>query len=195
MALVAKGRLDEAERLFRRLNRSRWTNIWIKGHAARGLARIALFRGRYQEALGLEEWVLRLFSRDRRLRSRRRMIEYERVVTLVNLGRIPEARRGFDALPRILEGDYLRLLRSTTELYLALGEGEHRFDSAFLREQAEIALAISAARSQLMLLAWAQDQAGQPGTAAQLLEVARDRPGEAIVRKLYPRLAEWMDAR
>jgi tetratricopeptide (TPR) repeat protein len=166
----------------------------IKAAAQRNLARIAALRGRHEAALAFQESALALLGR-RSSRSERRMLAYGCVVTLVNLDRVAEARVRFDTLPRALEGDYLRAQRAAAELYLAFGEGAHRFEPAFLREQADIAVTLPSARVLLGLLAWAQDQAGHPRIAAELLALARDRPGESHVRRLYPRLATWMDGR
>lgn len=189
-ALVAAERIDEAEELLRPLQRGRHPAA-LRGRADLYLSRVAALRGRYAEALLLQESALSLLGRDRRTRSLRRVAAYQRVVTMVNLGRVTEARHNFEALPRTLEGDYLRVLRATAELYLALVEGQHRFDPTFLQEQADIALPLPSARALLSLLAWAQDHAGQPGVSAQLLAAARDKPGGAQVQRLYPRLADW----
>lgn len=191
--LVAAGRLDEAEVLLRSLIRGRFTAAGIKAYAEQALARVAALRGRHAEALALQSSALDRLSRSRRLRARRRIIEYDRIVTLVNLGLVADARRRFDALPRALEGDYLRLQRTVTELYLALGEGEHRFEPAFLQEQADIASSVPMSASLPALLAWAQAFAGHPHKAALLLATARERAGGATIRKLYPRLGAWMD--
>jgi tetratricopeptide (TPR) repeat protein len=191
--LVAAGRLDEAETLLRRLIGGGFTAAGIKAYAEQALARVAALRGRHDEALGLQSSALNRLSRSRRLRARRRIIEYDRVVTLVNLDRVADARQRWDALPRALEGDYLRLQRTVTELYLALGEGQHRFEPAFLREQADIASSVPMSASLPALLAWAQTFAGHPQKAALLLATARERAGGATIRKLYPRLGAWMD--
>jgi hypothetical protein len=111
----------------------------------------------------------------------------------VNLGQVPEARRRFEALPRALEGDYLRLQRTVTELYLALAEETHQFDPSFLREQTDIALGLREVSVLPALLAWAQGFAGHPTEAASLLAAARQKPSVRFLHKLYPRLGAWMD--
>lgn len=191
--LVAR-QTGEAEALLVRLVARRMTPYRIKANAEQALARIALLRGRYDQALVLQSSAVRRLSKDRRARSRRRMIEYERMVTLINLGQIAEARQRFDALPRVLEGDYLRIQRTIAELYLCFGETRHHFDPAFLQEQADIALGLRTAPVLLVLLAWAQVFAGHDRRAAELLTLARERPGHEQMRKLYPRAWTWMDA-
>ena len=91
------------------------------------------------------------------------------------------------------EGDYLRAQRAAAELYLAFGDGQHTFDPAYLREQADIAIALPSGRVLLGLIAWAEGRAGHPRREAELLALARARPGESHVRRLYPRVAAWMD--
>jgi hypothetical protein len=191
--LVAR-QTDEAEALLVRLVGRRLAPYQIKANAEQALARIAVMRGRHDQALVLQSSAVRRLSKDRRARSRRRMIEYERMVTLINLGQIAEARRRFDALPRALEGDYLRIQRTIAELYLCFGEDRHQFDPAFLQEQADLAVGLRSATALLVLLAWAQVFAGHDRRAAELLTLARERPGQAQMRKLYPRLCTWMDA-
>lgn len=184
----------EAETLLVRLVGRRLTPYRIKANAEQALARIAVMRGRYDQALVLQSSAVRRLSKDRRARSRRRIIEYERVVTLINLGQIAEARRRFDGLPRALEGDYLRVQRTIAELYLCFGENRHGFDPAFLDEQADIALGLRSAPALLVLLAWAQVFAGHDRRAAELLTLARERSGQEQMRKVYPRVCTWMNA-
>jgi tetratricopeptide (TPR) repeat protein len=192
--LLVAGRPGEAEALLVRLVGRRLTPYRIKANAEQALARIAVLRGRYDQALVLQSSAVRRLSKDRRARSRRRMIEYERMITLINLGQIAEARQRFDALPRALEGDYLRVQRTIAELYLCFAEDDHRFDPAFLQEQADIALGLRSASVLLVLLAWAQNLSGHDRRAAQLLTLARERTDQAWMRKLYPRVCTWMDA-
>jgi hypothetical protein len=191
--LLAAGRLAETERLLVRLLARRSTPHRIKATAEQARARIAALCERHHQALALQSSAINRLSNDRRARARRRMIEYERMVTLVNLGQIPEARRRFEALPRALEGDYLRLQRTIAELYLAFAEETHRFDPAFLREQADLALGLREVSALPALLAWAQGFAGHPKEAASLLAAARQRASVRYLNKLYPRLGAWMD--
>jgi len=194
VALIVTERLDEAERLLARVDRARGLPTSIKAAARRNLARIAALRGRHAEALAFTESAIALLGR-RASRSERRMLEYACVVTLVNLDRTAEARVRFDTLPRALEGDYLRAQRAAAELYLAFGEGEHHFDPAYLREQADIAAAIPSGRVLLGPSDEAEGRAGHPRREAELLALARALPGESHVRRLYPRVAAWMDER
>jgi tetratricopeptide (TPR) repeat protein len=194
-ALVVADRLDEAEALLARIGGRHSNADPIKSQVDQNLARVASMRGQYAEALAHLESALAVRATARELRGRRRTLEYSRVQTLVNLDRVAEARARFDELPRALEGDYLRLVRATTELYLAFAEGEHQFEPAYLREQAEIGMGIPSAIAQLALIAWAEERLGHRRAAADLLAIARARSGLRYVRLFYPRLADWMEAR
>jgi hypothetical protein len=123
------------------------------------------------------------------------MLEFARVITLVNLDRVADARERLAAVPRALDGDYLRAQYAAAQLYVAFAEGQHDFDPAFLREQAEIALSLPSARALLALIAWAEQRAGRSAEGGRLLALARERPGETQIRRLMPRLADWMDGR
>jgi tetratricopeptide (TPR) repeat protein len=193
ISLMVAGRLDEAEAMLTRVRRAFLIPTHFKARADQGLARVSMLRGRYDEALARQESALGLLE-GRRSSATRRTLEYARMLTLVNLRRTEEARRRLEELPRMLEGDYLRFLRATTELYIAFGEGRHALPDAYLREQADIALGIPSGRALLGLLAWAEAQAGRRSAAARLLGAAREREGGELVRTAYPLLAAWMDA-
>ena len=195
VTLLVSERLDEAEALLQRIRRGWRLPAAIAAQVDQNLARVAALRGRHEEALAFEESALRRTPGSRAHRARRRMLELARVVTLVNLDRAAEARERLAALPRALDGDYLRAQYAVTELYVAFAEGQHDFDPTFLREQAEIALSLPSARSLLGLIAWAEQRAGRPAEGARLLALAGERPGEAQLRRLMPRLAAWMDGR
>jgi hypothetical protein len=193
--LVVAGRLDEAEALLGRLRRAWGMPAVYRASAESYLARIAARRGRHAEALAFADSALRRMRTDRTTRGQRRILEYGRVVTLVNLDRVGDARAAFEALPRSLEGDYLRAQRTATELYVCLAEGEHTLPPSFLEEQAQIALTLTAGGSLLALLAWAEDHAGRTGVADRLLAAAGARPRADIARAAMPRLAAWVDGR
>jgi hypothetical protein len=195
MALIVDQRLDEAEALLAPLASGPFRPVALRSRANHNLARIASLRDRHEDALAFQELALRQVGHERTSRTERRMIEYARVITLVNVGRVGEARDELNAVPLTLEGDYLRAQRAAAELYVAFGEGQHRFDQAYLSEQADIASNLPSARTLLGLLAWAQDHAGRPREASRLILLAVERPGEDLVRHLYPRLAAWMDER
>ena len=193
--LIAGERLDEAELVLRRVAGGRWTSGAMRGRAQRLLAMVVALRGDHPQALALQTAALRLMAKDRRLRFDSRALEYAQVTTLVNLDRVGEAAARFAALPRVLEGDYLRVQRAHAELYLAFAEGQGQLDRDELRAQADQALALPQARAWLALLAWAYDQLGDRASADRLLAVAETRFSRARVRALYPKLADWLDRR
>jgi len=195
VALLAADRPEDAEALMRRIRRTRGLPSSLVAKVDQNLARVVALQGRHEEALAFQESALRRMPRNRSYRAQRRTIEFARVITLVNLDRVADARQRLAELPRTLEGDYLRAQHATAQLYVAFGEGQHEFDPAFLREQAEIALSLPTGRILLGLIAWAEDRAGRSAEATRLLAIARERPGESHVRRLLPRLAAWMDSR
>ena len=195
VGLLAAGRVDDAEPLFARLAHYHRASASIRSRALQDLARIASLRGRYQEALALLEAALEAAAGDAQASGWQvRAIEYSMVVTLVNLDRVADARRRFDAITRTLEGDYLRALRASAELYVAFAENQSRIESALLRERADVAVSLPSALPLLLLVAWAYERSGQREAAAPLLAAARTRTGWDLLRPLYPRLAAWHDS-
>jgi len=193
--LMASERFAEAETLLRRVVGSRWTSESTRGRAERLMAMAAVIRGDHQQALALQTSALRRMGRDRRRRVDRRALAYAQVVTLVNLDRATEAAARFAALPRLLEGDYLRIQRAYAELYLAFAEGRREFDRDELHAQADQALAVPQARAWLTLLAWAYEQMGDRTSADRLLAAAETRASAGRVRAMFPKLADWLARR
>jgi hypothetical protein len=194
MALVASDRLDAAEAELQRLLHRVLLPVRLRARGEAALARIASLRGDHATALVWQNTALARGEGEQTRGSERRMLEYNRAVTLANLDRVSEARRAFEAIPQALEGDYLRQLRAHAELYIAFVEGRHDFDLEALRERAEAAMPVASARPLLGLLAWAFGQIGRREESAQLLALARARAGETLVARLYPKLGDWMAA-
>jgi hypothetical protein len=194
VGLLATDRVDAATPLLQRLAYGRRVSAWIRSRALQDLARIASLQGRYQDALALLEASLAAATGDARAQPQLRPVEYGIVITLVNLDRTADARRRFDAIPRALEGDYLRALRAITELYVAFAEDQASFDGALLRERADVALALPSALPLLLLVAWAYQRSGDRDKAAPLLAAARARKGWDLLRPSFPRLFAWHDS-
>jgi len=190
--LMAAERFDEAEPLLRRAATSRWTDRTLRARAEGLLALLVALRGDHAQALALRQSAL---ARRGIRRGDRRALEYAQVVALINLDRAPEAAARFAALPRQLEGDYLRVQRAYAELYLAFIEDRRAFDRGELKSQVDQAMAMPHGRVWLTLLAWAHEQIGARAEAARLLAEAATRPSEARVRALYPKLADWLARR
>jgi hypothetical protein len=190
--LMTAERFDEAEPLLRRTAASRFTDRTFRARAEALLAMLVALRGDHAQAFALRESAL---ARRGVRRGDRRALEYAQVVALINLDRAPEAAARFAALPRQLEGDYLRVQRAYAELYLAFIEDRRSFDRDELKAQIEHAMSMPYARVWLTLLAWAHDQIGARGEADRLLAEAATRPSEARVRALYPKVADWLARR
>jgi tetratricopeptide (TPR) repeat protein len=195
VGLLAAGRIDDAERVLRRLVYASSAPASLRSRALHNLGRIASLRGRYREALAMLEAALEAATGDAQTsRWQLRGVEYGIVVTLVNLDRVADARRRFDSITRMLEGDYLRAVRASAELYVAFAEDQSQFEPALLCERADVALALPSALPLLLLVAWAYERSGQRESAAPLLAAARARSGWSLLRPLYPRLMAWHDS-
>jgi hypothetical protein len=194
--LIAHDRLDEAEALLGEVGKS-----WPRPKSARALieqnlAAIAGRRGDFEGALTHQRAAMQLYARaGRRGRSAMaRLVEYAEITTLVNLGRVGEARHRLDErLANPPRGNYLKLQAWVAELYVCLAEGEHRLDGDQLHERARSALQITGAAALLGLCAWAHYQIGDPDQGAHLLAEAFDRRDGQLIERLLPKLHTWME--
>ena len=122
------------------------------------------------------------------------MVEYAEIITLVNLGRVGEARQRFDQKQgKVPEGDYLRMQHWGAELYVCLAEGEHRLDPEQLHQCAIAALKITGAAALLGLSAWAHWKLGDTDQAWHLLNEAYDRRQGVRLERALPLLWTWME--
>ncbi len=195
--LIAHDRLDEAEALLAQVARS-----WPRPKSARALieqnlAAIRARRGDFEGALSHQRAAMELYARSgRRGRTAMaRLVEYAEITTLVNLGRVGEARHRLDErLKTPANGNYLQLQAWVAELYVCLAEGEHRLDADQLHERARTGLTITGAAALLGLCAWAHYHAGDKDQGAHLLGEAIDRREGQLIERLLPKLHEWMEA-
>lgn len=191
--LVVHDRVEEAIPILERIARSRSPRR-LRAMAEQNLGAAHARRGRYEEALAHQRRAIELHGARARSRPPVRAVQYAEVVTLVNLGRIGEARARFlERSPRAPEGDYLRMQHWVAELYLALAGADLAFDEDDLHERARAGLRMTGGAALLGLTAWAHHRAGDVDQSWHLLREALDRPGEPIERSL-PRLHAWMQA-
>ncbi len=194
--LIAHDRLDEAEALLARVART-----WPRPKSARAfieqnLAAISGRRGDFEAALGHQRAAMEMYARaGRRGRSAMaRLVEYAEITTLVNLGRVGEARQRLEErLAHPPEGNYLKLQAWVAELYVCLAEGEHRLDADQLHERARAGLGITGAAALLGLSAWAHYYVNDKDQGAHLLGEALDRREGQLIERLLPKLHKWMD--
>lgn len=166
----------------------------IRAFAEQHLGECHARRGRHAEALAHQRRALARWGARRRA-PMARACELAEIVTLVNLGRTDEARRLADERrPAAPEGDWLELLRSTSELYVAFAEGDHRLDDDELHARARTALAVSRAAALLALTAWAHHRRGDEDQAWHLLREALDRRAGLPIAQTMPRLHAWIEA-
>jgi tetratricopeptide (TPR) repeat protein len=194
---VVNGQLEEAEKLLLDIGRSFRLPRLERALVEQQLGAIAVRRGDYEEALRRQRNAMQIYARSHRLGRRSpfaRTVEYAEIVTLVNLGRVGEARQRFEQRREVPEGDYLRVQHWAAELYVLFAEGEHRLSADDLHERSRAALAITSAAALLGLCAWAQLVAGEEDYAWLLLREAYDRVEGTAIDKAMPRLWAWMEA-
>ena len=138
-------------------------------------------RGNFEEALAHQRAAMTLYARGNAKSPMRQVVEYAEIITLVNLGRVGEARQRFDQKQgKVPEGDYLRMQHWGAELYVCLAEGEHRLDPEQLHQCAIAALKITGAAALLGLSAWAHWKLGDTRSGvAPAQRGVRSPPGRA----------------
>jgi hypothetical protein len=121
------------------------------------------------------------------------VVDYAAIHSLVNLGRVKEARLRIDEKGAGDDkGDYLRLQHWVAELHVCMAEGEHSIAEDDLYGRAREALGITTAAALLGLLAWAHHHIGDEEQAWLLLHEAIDRQDGDIIERTMPLLGDWM---
>lgn len=194
--LLVHDRLDEAEALLNKVLAGWRVPKQLRALAEQNLAAVHTRRGDYEEALKHQRVAMTIYARTRKRSLFARTVEYSEITTLVNLGRVGEARQRLEArlAQGVPEGDYLRIQHWVAELYVCLAEGEHRISAEDLHTRARAGLAITGAAALLGLTAWAHFHKGDTDQAWHLLREAYDRRKDTALEKALPRLHEWMEA-
>jgi hypothetical protein len=192
--LLVHDQLDEAEALLRKVLASWRCPRHLKALAEQNLGVVYGRRGDFEEALVHQRAAMALYARSSRRTPMRQVVEYAEVITLVNLGRVGEARqRLLQKHGEVPTGDYLRLQHWGAELYVSLAEDEHQIDPDQLHQMAIVALKITGAAALLGLTAWAHWKLGDTDQAWHLLREAFDRRGGLQLERALPRLHAWME--
>ncbi len=191
--LIMHDRLDEAEAVLQRVLRSWRCPKQLRALAEQNLAMISMRRGNFEDALQRQRTAMTIYARLRSKSVFARTIAYSEVITLVNLDRVGEARQRLEQRGPIPDGDYLRLQHWMAELYVCLGEGEHRFTADELHERARTGLAITGASALLGLAAWAHFFKNDLDQAWHLLREAYDRRTSFPLDRVMPKLHAWME--
>lgn len=192
--LLVHDRLDEAEALLTQVLRSWRCPNQVRALAEQNLGAIEVRRGNFEEALKHQRAAMTRYARARRKSLFARTVEYAEIATLVNLGRVGEARQRFEQKnAEVPKGDYLRIQHWVAELYVCLAEGEHRISADDLHERAHAALGITGAAALLGLTSWAHLHTGDTDQAWHLLREAFDRRHGTGIERALPRLHEWME--
>jgi len=193
-ALVAEGRLGEAEALCRRLLAQRLLPARVAAAAHQGLSVVATRRGDFAEALGEVRVALHLLRRWRRGGLHAELLAYSEVGLLVNLERVDEARAALAARGRVPAGDYLRVLHWSAELAVQFAAGVVEIDEDELWTRSRRALHLVGLPHLLALCAWASAARGDDGMSDHLLAEALDRAtSDSAVT--FPALWRWVDGR
>jgi hypothetical protein len=190
--LMLAERFDEAAALFHGVLHGRLVPRRVRATAQHQLARCCVATGRHEEALAHYRGAIVRWGANRGLMPA--LARRGEILTLVNLGRLPEARAGLTALGPVPEGEYLRILHWTIELYLALAEGQHGFAEDELYRRSREALAITSAAALLGLLAWAYQRSGDAEMSRHLLGECLDRREGTRIATTLPVLQRWLDA-
>jgi|GEM_PF-861274 len=197
--LLVHDRLDEAEAILRALSKGFRVPRRLKALIEQNLGAISVRRCDYETALGHQRAALKLYARLGRS-PLGVSVSYGEVVTLVNLDRVGEARQRLEQHKTVPKGDFLRLLHWAAELYVCLGEGEHRLSDDELHERSRAALGMTSGSALLGLCAWAQHYAQQQlkepdlDQAWHVLRESYDRRSGAALPRALPKLWTWMEA-
>jgi hypothetical protein len=193
--LIINDRVEEAEVILGDLLRSRRLPRRLRALAEQNLAACHLRRGRFDEALVHQRLAIGHHARWGRHSPFARIVQYGELLTLVNLGRVAEARALFGQRhPTVPDGDYLRVHHWIAELYVCFAEGGHAIDQDELHARARTALGITSAAALLALLAWAHHVAGDVDQAWHLLRESVDRRDGMPIERTMPRLHAWIEA-
>jgi tetratricopeptide (TPR) repeat protein len=192
--LLVHDQLDEAEALLRKVLASWRCPKHVAALAEQNLGAVYNRRGNFEEALAHQRAAMTLYARGNAKSPMRQVVEYAEIITLVNLGRVGEARQRLDQKQgKVPEGDYLRMQHWGAELYVCLAEGEHRLDPEQLHQCAIAALKITGAAALLGLSAWAHWKLGDSDQAWHLLNEAYDRRQGVRLERALPLLWKWME--
>ena len=190
--LIINDRVEEAQPLLEELARGRRSGKRFRALVEQNLAACHLRRGRFEEALAHQRSSIVLHGKRRSPFAR--IAEYGELLTLVNLGRVKEARELFGRRhAEVPSGDYLRVHHWIAELYISFAEGKHAIDGDELYTRARAALAITSAAALLALLAWAHHQLDDLDQAWHLLREAQDRETGLPIAQTMPPLHAWME--
>jgi tetratricopeptide (TPR) repeat protein len=207
--LLVHDQLDEAEALLRKVLSSWRCPKHVRALAEQNLGAVYNRRGNFEEALAHQRAAMAIYARTSGRSPMRRVVEYAEIITLVNLGRVGEARQRLDQKHgQVPKGNYLRLQHWGAELYVCLAESEAeaaapnagerpslvKLDSDTLHQCAIMALKITGAAALLGLTAWAHWKVGDTDQAWHLLREAYDRRSGVRLERSMPLLWKWMEA-
>ncbi len=194
--LIENDRLDEAEQLLLKVARGRTVARQFKATAILNLGVIEVRRGNPEGALTFVRRASPLFGRGKRRPFTGRKADYFEAQVLATLGRTKEAQSVIAGCGDPPEGEYLRVVHWSVELYVCLCAGGHELTSDELHERALKGLSMTTGVGLIALSAWAHKQAGDDDQAEHLLTEARDRMTrlqQRRIRESMPALVTWLE--
>lgn len=191
-SLMVRERYAEAEALAKRVRDAWPRNRLTRREAINAMVQIASVQGQFHRAKKLQAEAEALYRYAHEKKSvQYRIHRYGRVVTLANLGEFDAARRLFTEAGEPPQGDYLRLLHWTCELFLAFCDGRHALDDDALHERGRRGLEVVPGTPLLALAAWGFEHSGDTDMCAHLLATVDERWEPRMARSL-PRLDAWL---
>jgi tetratricopeptide (TPR) repeat protein len=192
--LLVHDQLDEAETILRDILEGWRVPKATRALAEQNLAACYVRRGGYEEALTHQRKAMELYAQMRRKSLFAHTVGYAEITTLINLGRVGEARQRLEQKGKTPEGDYLKVQHWVAELYVLLAEGNHQLAAEDLHERSRKALQITGASALLGLCSWAFTKIADEDFAWHLLREAYDRKTGTTLERGLPKVWEWMEA-
>ncbi len=192
MDLYRRGASDDAEAFCRRILSSRGSRPLERAIVHHCIALLRMRSGDFADAYEelhharalQEQWPVNFNLIERAI------LTSAEVLTLVNLGRLAEARSRFEGW-REPRGDFLRLRHLTADLIVQFGEGRLRVPEEEMWRRAHASLATMFSGMLLPLCAWGFAELGEVEMSEHLRAVAIDRDTTSW-QALFPALHDWI---
>jgi ATP/maltotriose-dependent transcriptional regulator MalT len=190
--LIRDERVDEARDMLTSLTRARLIPKATRALVEHNLAVCYTKRGDFETALVHWERARGLYGAKRKPSVFAQMADYSEIKTLVNVGRIGDARGRLAAKGDAPEGDYLQLQHWVAELYVLFADGKHELTDDELHARARVGLELTGGAPLLGLTAWAHHVSGDDDQAWHLLGEAIERADDPGIEQTMPLLHTWM---
>lgn len=190
--LIRDERVAEALELLQSLGRARLVPRATRALIEHNIAVCHTKRGEFETALEHWQRARELYGAKRKPSVFAQMADYSEIKTLVNVGRIGDARGRLAAKGEAPDGDYLQLQHWVAELYVLFADGKHDLTDDELFARARVGLELTVGAPLLGLTAWAHHVSGDDDQAWHLLGEALDRSDDPGIEQTMPLLHAWM---